>query len=250
MELNITASYYTMLTSDKNKPVVFISGASGTIGRCLVDKFSSNGYEVIAGYFSCMMVKTDKNIFQLDVTNAESVRNVFGFIKEKYNRLDVLINAAGLADDELIINMTENSWDRVIDVNLKGVMNCSRNAIELMKNNGGGHIINFASISALNGRVGQGNYSAAKAAIIGFTMSLAKELGKMNIRVNVILPGIIPSKMTANLNEKMLNKIIKDNVLCRSTTAEEVARFCAFLATMKNISGQVFHLDSRITRWV
>ncbi len=239
-----------MLPSDKNKPVVFISGASGRIGRSLVHKFSNDGYNVVAGYFSINPFETKKNILQIDVTDNESVRNVFGFIKEKYNRLDVLINAAGLAEDELIINMTENSWNKVINVNLKGAMNCSRNAIELMANNGGGHIINFASISALTGRVGQGNYSAAKAALIGFTMSLAKELGKMNIRVNVVLPGIIPSKMTVNLDEKKLHKIIEDNVLCRSTTSEEVARFCGFLATTQNISGQVFHLDSRITRWV
>ena len=238
-----------MFPSDKNKPVVFISGASGTIGRSLVTRFSSDGYDVLAGYFSSNPFEPDKNIFQIDVSDAESVKNVFDVIKEKYGRLDVLINTAGLTDDELVINMTESSWDKVIDVNLKGAMNCSRNVIELMKNNGGGHIINFASISAITGRVGQGNYSAAKAALIGFTMSLAKELGEMNIRVNVVLPGIIPSKMTANLDEKKLNKIIEDNVLRRSTTAEEVARFCAFLASTENISGQVFHLDSRITRW-
>ena len=233
-----------MLSHHKNKPVVFISGASGTIGRSLVSGFSSGGYDVLAGYFSSNPFESDENIFQIDVTNVESVRNVFNVIKENYGRLDVLINAAGLTDDELIINMTESSWDKVIDVNLKGAMNCSRNAIELMKNNGGGHIINFASISAITGRVGQGNYSASKAALIGFTISLAKEFGEMNIRVNVVLPGIIPSKMTENLDEKKLNKIMENNVLRRSTTAEEVARFCVFLASTQNISGQVFHLDS------
>ncbi|MGC8744868.1 MAG: SDR family oxidoreductase [Verrucomicrobiia bacterium] len=232
------------------RQTIFITGASGAIGREIAREFLNSGWNVIAGYFKNNIFQKDPiHSIRIDVADVQSVRETFEKIKQTYSRLDVLINAAAVVVDKLVANMVEEEWDRVLDVNLKGVKNCSREAIRIMEQQGGGHIMNFSSLSALSGRVGQANYAASKAAVIGFSQSLAREVGKLNIRVNIILPGIILSEMTEKLNKEQVNKLISENVLLRTTTAGEIARFCLFLASTKNISGQVFHLDSRIHRW-
>lgn len=239
------------LKNQNTKPTVLITGASGTIGRSLVEHFYNDGWNVVAGYFKNNLFEHKSGIdsVKLDVRNYENVKDVFSKIAKKYGGLDVLINAAGIVSDKLLASMTVEDWDAVFDVNLKGVMNCSREAVKLMANANGGHIMNFSSVSALQGRIGQSNYSASKSALIGFSLSLAKEAGKYNVRVNIILPGVILSRMTENLDDKKLNDLICENALGRTTTPDEVARFCLFLASTKNISGQIFQLDSRIRRF-
>ncbi|MGC8885652.1 MAG: SDR family NAD(P)-dependent oxidoreductase [Verrucomicrobiia bacterium] len=233
------------------KLTVFITGASGVIGREIAREFLKSGWNVIAGYLTNNLFDSDPSVHsvKIDVADVESVKSVFKKIDQTYGRLDVLINAAAVVVDKLVANMAEEDWDRVLDVNLKGVKNCSREAIGIMERQGGGHIMNFSSVSALAGRVGQANYAASKAAVIGFSQSLAREVGRLNIRVNIILPGIIFSEMTDKLHKEQLNRLIGENVLLRTTTAEEIARFCLFLASTQNISGKIFQLDSRIQRW-
>lgn len=240
------------MISEIQYKVVFVTGASGVIGKALTNEFLQHGWKVIAGYLTSNIDKDHDNLFPLkiDITDNRKVKEAFDLIRKNFRRLDCMINAAGVVCDSLILNMSETDWDKVIDVNLRGTVNCSREAVEIMSNHGGGHIINFSSISAKTGRVGQSNYVASKAAVIGFSLSLAKEVGNANIRVNVIIPGFIESKMTSNLKEEIKQNILSENALGRTTTAKEIARFCHFLSTTENISGQVFQLDSRITRWI
>jgi len=240
------------MTSEVQQRVVFITGASGVIGKALTNEFLGHGWKVIAGYFSGQIAKDNDNLFpvKVDITDNTQVREIFSTIREEFGRLDCLINAAGVVCDDLIFNMTEADWEKVIKVNLIGTVNCSREAIGIMAGKGGGHIINFSSISAKTGRMGQSNYVASKAAVIGFSLCLAKESGSANIRVNVIIPGFIESKMTSNLKEEIKSNLIAENVLGRTTNAGEIARFCHFLSTTENISGQVFQLDSRIIKWI
>lgn len=239
------------MTPSRQNSVVLVTGASGAIGKVVAREFLRQGWLVVAGYLTGD-IKEEKNLFpvKLDVMDRLIVKNVFNKIMENFGRLDCLINTAGIVCDSLLINMGEKEWDNVLNVNLKGTMNCCREAAEIMSKNGGGHIINFASISAKTGRTGQTNYAASKAAVIGFSLSLAKEVGNINIKVNVVIPGFIESKMTARLKKEIKRMIISENALGRTTTAEEIARFCHFLATTENISGQVFQLDSRIMRWI
>jgi 3-oxoacyl-[acyl-carrier protein] reductase len=161
-----------------------------------------------------------------------------------------LVNCAGVTADNLLTRISEEEWDRVLDVNLKGAFFCSQAVLRPMMSRREGHIINISSFAARNGTRGQANYAAAKAGLIGLTESLAKEVGPRNIRVNSILPGALPTPMTAKLAGPRVNELASANALGRLNTVSEVARFAGFLAATQNISGQSFQLDSRIARWV
>jgi len=145
--------------------------------------------------------------------------------------------------------MTEAGWSRVIDVSLSGAFRCSKAVLRPMRKAGGGHIINIGSYSALTGPAGQANYAAAKAGLIGLTLSLAKEMGSSNIRVNCVLPGFLETKFVSDVTPAAAAAILNEHQLARFNTVEDAARFVAFLDTMANVSGQVFQLDSRVSRW-
>jgi 3-oxoacyl-[acyl-carrier protein] reductase len=168
---------------------------------------------------------------------------------QQWGRVDALINNAGTVADELLPQMPDADWDKVLDVNLKGVFLCSQAVLRPMLKQRAGHIINMGSWSGRAGARGQTNYAAAKAGLFGFTTSLAKEVGSRNVRVNAVLPGVLPTKMTNDLSPEQMAEYASANSLGRINSIDEVSRFVAFLASLENVSGQVFQLDSRIGRW-
>jgi 3-oxoacyl-[acyl-carrier protein] reductase len=145
--------------------------------------------------------------------------------------------------------VSEADWDVIIAVNLKGVVNCAQAALRPMLKRREGHIINIASFSGRVGQRGQTSYAAAKSGLFGLTASLAKEVGSRNVRVNAVLPGVLPTAMTSRLTEMQLAEFTAANALRRLNSIAEVARFVVFLSTLQNISGQLFQLDSRPARW-
>ncbi len=244
---------------ESSKLNVLIIGGSGGLGQELARLFLKNNHRVALHFFKnkkraenvlrefCFSSGSeDSFICQADIRDEKEVEMMFENIRKKWTRVDVLINNAGAIDDAPASNMTENQWNRVIQINLTGLFFCMKFAAQWMKTNQKGHIINLASRSGLTGRAGQANYSSAKAAVIGLTKSAAKEWGADQIRVNAILPGILPTAMGLKIKEKYRERIILENVLQKTSTIEEVTGFIYFLSNMESVSGQVFNLDSRI----
>lgn len=231
--------------------VVLITGAAGGLGRALVSAFAAEGWQVVATWHREPFGEGDGTVWpmQLDVTHREEVASVFDQVLARHGRLDVLINNAGIASDSLVAQMNNDTWQCVLDVNLKGAFLCSQAAIRPMLKQRDGHILNIASFGGRVGRAGQANYAASKAALIGLTQSLAKEAGSRNVRVNAVLPGFLRTKLVGNLTEEQLAAHVTSNALGRLNDLDEVARFVVFLAGMRNVSGQVFQLDSRIAAW-
>lgn len=229
--------------------MVFITGAAGGLGQALTKAFALSGSQVVAAFRSAIEPQPNIQVVQMDVTHAADVERVIHETVQRFGQLDILINNAGLTLDAPLAQMSDEQWGRVLDVNLRGAFLCSKVAARQMVRQRDGHIINISSLGARRGPRGQANYAAAKAGLIGLTQSLAKELGSRNVRVNAIFPGVMPTNMTANLAPEQLSAFAKANALGRINSTEEVARFIVFLASMQNISGQVFQLDSRISPW-
>ncbi len=213
-----------------------ITGGEGDLAQAIGTELRQAGFDVLAPGRDA-----------LDVTSADSVRTFFAGVKQ----LDLLINNAGVCHDVSVSKMTEEEFDHVVDVNLKGAFLVSQAAVKLMSRQRHGHLVNIGSYSALSGPAGQANYAAAKAGLIGFTQSIAKEYGARNIRANCILPGFLETKMTRHLLEDAAwsEHLLSQHALGRLNTPQDVARFITFLHSMENISGQVFQLDSRVRRW-
>ena len=232
-------------------PVVLITGAAGGLGQALAREFLQRGFRVVAGYHTRSAHKETDALWPvaLDVTNPEKVSSVAKQVGERWGRIDVLVNNAGLTADNLITRMNERDWERVLAVNLKGAFLCCQAILRPMLKQRAGHIINIASFSGRAGAAGQANYAAAKAGLIGLTQSLAREVGSRNVCVHAILPGVLATRITANLPPEAMATFSEANTLGRINSVEEVARFISFLATMRNVSGQVFQLDSRIAPW-
>lgn len=232
--------------------IVLITGAAGGLGRALTGAFLTAGWRVAAGQHHADVHQPTATLrpLKLDVTNAAQVKAAVAEVTAAWGRIDVLINNAGLTADGAIASLTVEDWQRVLDVNLKGAFLCSQAVLQpMMFDQRDGHIVNLSSFAAKNGHAGQANYVAAKAGLIGLTQSLAKEAGKRNVRVNAIFPGVLETPMTAHLTPEQRKSLAGANALGRSTTLEEVAAFVMHLAGMKNVSGQVFQLDSRIGAW-
>lgn len=231
---------------------VLITGAAGGLGRALTGAFLTAGWRVAAGQHRAEAYQRTESLLplKLDVTSAAQVKAAVAGVIAAWGRIDVLINNAGLTADGTIASLTVEDWQRVLDVNLKGAFLCSQAVLQpMMFDQRDGHIINISSFAAKNGHAGQANYVAAKAGLVGLTQSLAKEAGRRNVRVNAIFPGVLDTPMTAHLTPEQQKSLAGANVLGRSTTPEEVAAFVVHLAGMKNVSGQVFQLDSRVGAW-
>jgi 3-oxoacyl-[acyl-carrier protein] reductase len=231
--------------------VVVITGAAGGLGASLTNVFASGGWRVAAGWHRAVIQTANERIFPiaLDVSDSAKVEAAVAQILERWQRIDVLINNAGITSDNLLATLPEADWTESVNINLTGAFRCSRAVSMAMLRRREGHIINISSFSARAGHAGQAHYAAAKAGLIGLTQSLAKEIGKKNVRVNAVLPGLLPTAMTAALSEERRGAMAIENVLGRSNTLDEVSRFIAFLADTRNISGQVFQLDSRVPPW-
>ena len=166
-------------------------------------------------------------------------------VRDLWGKVDVLINNAGIARDGLLLEYQEKDFDEVLRVNLKGCFNTVRAFAPLMAGSEGAHIVNISSVSGLKGRAGQAAYSAAKAGVIGLTLSSARELAGQNIMVNAVLPGYMATDM-GRAAEKAITRAAQESMLRALCEPSEVARFIALLVTARNVSGQVFCLDSRI----
>ncbi len=182
--------------------------------------------------------------FQSDAADFEEAAAAVAKVMDGEGRLDVLINNAGITDDTLMLRMSEEQWDRVIDANLKSVFNLTKHALRPMLKNRNGAIINLSSVVGVFGNAGQANYAASKAGIIGFTKSIAKEVGSRNIRCNAVAPGYIETEMTDKLDAAVKETFLQNIPLKRMGTAREIAALTAFLASPKAtyITGQVISI--------
>ena len=237
----------------KNK-VALVTGASKGIGKAIALEFAKNNADVIINYNNdkggALEIEQEiKNMgrkamcIKADVSNYEEVALMIQSIKKEFGRLDILVNNAGITMDRTLKNMTQEEWSKVINVNLNSVYNVTKHAIPLIPKYG--RIINISSIAGISGNFGQCNYSASKAGIIGFTKSLAKELGKHGITVNAVAPGLIQSEMTNKIpffRKKVMMLLIP---LKRMGTNEELAFSVLFLASERAgyITGEVISIN-------
>ena len=239
------------------KKVIVITGASRGLGRALALRFAEAGFRVVVNYLHSKdsadeIVKEIFNkggealSFSADVRSPEDVKSIITSIYEQWGTIDILINNAAITRDNILPKLTSEDWKETIDTNLTGPFNTIRAASKYMIKRKRGHIINISSWSGVKGRSGQAAYSASKAGLIGLTRSIALELGRFNIQVNAVIPGIMKTDMTKDLPESVKDKIVSSNILNREQDMAEVVEFIYNLSKMNNVSGQIFNLDSRI----
>ena len=235
---------------------VLITGGSRGIGKAVAIKFAEKGNQIIINYVS---EKTDteklKNelleagakdvlLIKADVSNSEDVKNMVKESIEKFEKIDILVNNAGITKDNLLMRMSEEEFDKVIQINLKGTYLVTKEVTKYMMKKRSGSIVNLASVVGVAGNAGQCNY-ASKAGIIGFTKSIAKELASRNIRANAVAPGFIETDMTNVLKEEIKENINSQIPLRRMGSAKEVAELVYFLGedASSYITGQVINVD-------
>lgn len=237
--------------SDRTRRVAVVTGAAGGLGTGIVAELARQGWSVAAGWHRREPGPVTGDVFAvpLDVSNGDSVQLAIDGVVERWGRVDLLVNNAGVVSDALLARMDDPMWDRVLDVNLDGAFRCARAVVRPMMRQREGQILNITSHGGRVGRAGQANYAASKSALFGLTQSLARELGSRNIRVNAVSPGFLQTGLVGELTECQVAAHAAANTLGRLNEIAEVARFVAFLAGMRNVSGQVFQLDSRITPW-
>ena len=236
---------------------VLITGGSRGIGKAVAIKFAENGYQIIINYVSD---KTDTEqlkkellqagaadilLIKADVSNSEDVKNMVKKSIEKFEKIDVLVNNAGITKDNLLMRMSEEEFDKVIQINLKGTYLVTKEVTRYMMKKKKGSIVNLASVVGVAGNAGQCNYAASKAGIIGFTKSVAKELASRNIRANAVAPGFIETDMTNVLKDEIKENINSQIPLKRMGTAREVAELVYFLGedASSYITAQVINVD-------
>ncbi len=234
-----------------------VTGATRGIGRAIALELARRGASVAFNYAqSADAAETLKAEIeacgvkafaaQCDVAQTDAAAEMVKQVKEDFGRIDVLVNNAGIVRDNLILRMKEADWDAVIDTNLKGAWNFSRAAVRvLMRNEGGGSILNISSISGVVGIAGQSNYSASKAGMIGLTKSLAKEVASRNVSVNALALGMVSTDMADALDESYQAKVLEQIPMKRFAQAEEVAQIACFLLSdaARYITGQVIQAD-------
>ncbi|MFB2934994.1 3-oxoacyl-[acyl-carrier-protein] reductase [Aerosakkonemataceae cyanobacterium BLCC-F154] len=234
--------------------VAIVTGASRGIGRAIALALAAEGANVVVNYASSSTaadeVVAEINslgceavALQADVSQAEQVESLLNAVTEKWGRVDILVNNAGITRDTLLLRMKPEDWQAVIDLNLTGVFLCTRAVSKLMLKQRSGRIVNITSVAGQMGNPGQANYSAAKAGVIGFTKTIAKEFASRGITVNAVAPGFIETDMTSNLKSEEILKFIP---LGRYGKPEEIAGMVRFLAAdsaAAYITGQVFNVD-------
>ena len=236
--------------------VALITGATRGIGKEIALELAANGFDIAVNYRSKqdgmdeLKKEIEKNnvrceFVKADVANFEDCESMVKETIEKFGKIDVLVNNAGITKDGLIMRMKKEDFDAVIDVNLKGTFNVTRNVIPYMLKQRSGRIINVSSVVGVAGNAGQTNYSASKAGIIGFTKSLAKEVASRNILVNAIAPGFIDTDMTSVLSDAVKEGINAQIPLKRMGSPKEVAKVVKFLSSEDSsyVTGQVINID-------
>ena len=233
-----------------------VTGASRGIGKAIALQLAAEGAKVAINFAGntakAEEVKSEIEsnggealLVQADVSSAESVEEMVNKVTEKFGKIDILVNNAGITRDGLLMRMKDSDFDEVINTNLKGVFNCTKTVSKLMIKQRSGRIVNMASIVAITGNAGQTNYAAAKAGIIGFSKSAAKEFASRGITVNVVAPGFIETDMTAVLPEKVKEAMLKEIPLGRIGEPADIANAVKFLVSdqASYITGQVIRVD-------
>ncbi len=251
-----------MIGIDLKGKTALVTGGTSGIGQQIVKTLLLAGANVIfmgtnlqrgeATLAECqMLVKSGQKIVfkQVDVANFVFVQEIVGQLYRDFEHIDILVNCAGITKDKLLLKMTEEDWDAVIDVNLKSAFNLCKGVIRQMMKNRYGKIINISSVVGLTGNPGQVNYSASKSGMIGFTQSLAKELASRNICVNCIAPGFIATKMTDELNDEQKQALFGKIPLAKFGKPEDVANLVLFLSSSLSdyITGEVIAVDGGMT---
>jgi len=236
--------------------VAIVTGGTRGIGRTIVLDLAANGADVALNYrksadLAQELAETIREmgrlamIVQADVSSFDDAQTMVQKVLDEFGRVDILVNNAGMNWDGVVWKMTEEQWDRVIDVDLKGTFNYTRAVTSIFRQQGSGKIVNITSINGLRGKFGQTNYSAAKAGVIGFTKACARELGRYSVNVNAVAPGLIETEMVKEAPEQVREMALAEIVLGRLGLPEEVAYVVTFLCTEKarHITGQVIQVD-------
>jgi 3-oxoacyl-[acyl-carrier protein] reductase len=236
--------------------VAIVTGGTRGIGRAIALDLAANGADVALNYrksadLAAELAETIRGmgrrvlVVQADVSSFDDAQAMVQQVLTEFGRLDILVNNAGMNWDGVVWKMTEEQWDRVIEVDLKGTFNYTRAATITFRQQGAGKIVNITSINGLRGKFGQTNYSAAKAGVIGFTKACARDLGRRGVNVNAVAPGLIETEMVKAAPEKVREMALAEIVLGRLGLPEEVAYVVTFLCTDKarHITGQVIQVD-------
>lgn len=236
--------------------VAVVTGGSRGIGREIVLTLAAAGANVVINYVEnkelAEMVADEVKVMgrealvvKADVSNSEDVENLVSAVIERFGRIDILINNAGITRDNLLIRMKEDDWDKVIDTNLKSVFLTSKAISKIMIKQRAGKIVNISSVVATLGNAGQANYVAAKAGVIGLTKTLARELASRNINVNAVAPGFIQTDMTAKMSDELKEKLLEQIPLAKLGEPKDIANIVKFLVSDESsyMTGQLIHVD-------
>jgi 3-oxoacyl-[acyl-carrier protein] reductase len=242
--------------ADLSNKVAVVTGGARGIGRAIAETFAQRGADVMIGDLREDQVKataveiasaTSRRVVgsRVNVADSASAKEFIERAVEQFGRVDILVNNAGITRDNLIVRISDEDWDMVLDVNLKGAFNCCKAVARQMMKQRYGRIVNITSVAGLAGNAGQTNYASSKAGLVGLTKSLAKELGSRNITVNAIAPGFVMTALTDVLPQELKDMAIKMTPLGRPGTPEDIARAVAFLVSddAAFITGQVLSVD-------
>lgn len=242
-----------------NNKVAIITGAASGIGYATAVKFAAEGARVVIcdvnrtgvdAVVSQLIASGHQALgFEVDVTNTAQIAEMVASTKAQFGRIDILVNNAGIVADAQLHKMTEDQFDRVIDINLKGVYNCARAVVDIMIEQQSGVILNASSVVGLYGNFGQTNYAAAKAGVIAFVKTWARELGKKGIRTNAVCPGFVATPILDAMPEKVIQAMEEKVPLRRMAQPEEIANVYAFLASdeASYISGAAIEVTGGLT---
>jgi 3-oxoacyl-[acyl-carrier protein] reductase len=241
----------------KDRRVIVITGATGGIGQAIARRFGQAGCRIVVHYHrnkrkaeslvaDLERLNAEVIPFQADVRSLSEMQAMTRAVTTRWNQLDVLVANAGVRKDGLLLRTTDEAWDSIIETNLTGTWNSLFAVGEHFIRQHAGRVIVIGSVVGLLGRAGQANYAASKAGLTGLVRSAAMEWAPHNIQLNIILPGLQPTGMTADLRPDRLRTLERQNLLAKSPPISEVADFVYLLSNMTGVSGQIFNLDSRI----